>query len=253
MNRSPEAALLIGTAGWSIPRQEVSEFPNEGTHLRRYAARLTAVEINSSFYRPHRASTYTRWAASVPIGFRFSVKVPKEITHVSRLRDVEGLLDDFLSGAQALGGALGCLLVQLPPSLAFDPVVAERFFSMLRDRYRGGVACEPRHASWLQPHAEAMLTEHCIARVAADPDKPSGAGSPGGWPGLVYYRLHGSPRMYYSSYPQEYLEQVAEQLTRAHGDGKIVWCIFDNTAQGAATRNALDLIPLSLVRGATMS
>lgn len=253
LNRFPKGAFLIGTADWTIPRQEAAEFPTEGTHLQRYAARLTAVEINSSFYRSHRASTYTRWAAGVPAGFRFSVKVPKTITHASRLQEVERLLDDFLSGVQLLGSALGCLLVQLPPSLAFDAVVAERFFTMLRDRYTDGVACEPRHASWLQPHAESMLTALRIARVAADPEQPLGAGSPGGWPGLQYYRLHGSPRMYYSSYAQDYLEQVAEQLTRARADGKTVWCIFDNTAQGAATRNALELLSLSFDQGASIS
>ena len=244
MNPYDQGELVIGTAGWSLPRQEAAEFPAEGTHLQRYAARLTAVEINSSFYRPHRASTYARWAASVPAGFRFSVKVPKEVTHTSRLQEVEGLLDDFLSGVQSLGGALGCLLVQLPPSLAFDPVIAEHFFTVLRNRYSGGVACEPRHASWLQPEAEMMLKALRIARVAADPNRPLGAGSPGGWSGLCYYRLHGSPRMYYSSYSQDYLEQVAEQLIEARRDGGMAWCIFDNTAQGAATRNALDLLLL---------
>ena len=74
--------LFIGTAGWSIPRQVAPHFPGEGTHLHRYARVLHCVEINSSFHRPHAAATYARWAASAPAEFRFSVKIPRAITHV---------------------------------------------------------------------------------------------------------------------------------------------------------------------------
>src|SRR5690242_14468228 len=117
-------AYLIGTAGWSLPREEQPHFPAEGTHLQRYAAVLPAVEINSSFYRPHRESTYARWAASVPASFRFAVKIPRAITHERKLADAADALDAFLPGPAALGAALGCLLVQLPPSLALDEPVA---------------------------------------------------------------------------------------------------------------------------------
>lgn len=241
----PDTPLLIGTAGWTLPRDEAAAFPGEGTHLQRYAARLTAAEINSSFYRPHRASTYGRWASSVPNGFRFSVKMPKEITHSARLKEVEELLDSFLRGVQGLGKTLGCLLIQLPPGLTFEAAVANRFFTALRDRFPGGLVCEPRHASWLQPDAETMLTEFRVARVAADPDQPPGVGEPGGWSGIRYFRLHGSPRMYYSCYSGTELVRVSEQLTQARAQGSTVWCIFDNTAQGAATRNARELMHLA--------
>ncbi|MFP5285145.1 MAG: DUF72 domain-containing protein, partial [Thermoanaerobaculia bacterium] len=73
------AQPLIGCAGWSLPRSERDHFPGTGSLLERYASRFPAVEINSSFHRPHRTSTYARWSASVPAGFRFSVKVPKTI------------------------------------------------------------------------------------------------------------------------------------------------------------------------------
>ena len=71
--------------------------------LQRYATRLDAVEINSSFYRPHRASTYARWADSVPTHFRFSVKLPRSISHDARLHQAGPLLDAFLAQAGALG------------------------------------------------------------------------------------------------------------------------------------------------------
>ncbi|HEY9423039.1 MAG TPA: DUF72 domain-containing protein, partial [Thermoanaerobaculia bacterium] len=83
----PPPRILVGCAGWSLPRAEQAEFPETGSHLERYASRFGAVEINSSFHRPHRPATYARWSASVPASFRFSVKVPKTITHGLRLRD----------------------------------------------------------------------------------------------------------------------------------------------------------------------
>ena len=80
-----------------------------------------------------------------------------------------------------------------------------------------------------------------MARVAADPAVVPAAAEPGGWDGLVYYRLHGSPKVYYSAYPDEYLEALAKTLTRAAKSAE-VWCIFDNTAAFAATANALDVL-----------
>ena len=230
----------VGYAGWSIPRQYAERFPEQGTHLERYAQRLPAVEINSSFYRPHRPATYARWAALVPEPFTFAIKVPKEITHTRRLRDVAVPLERFLSESSALGTRLGPLLVQLPPSLRFDAAVVEGFFSMLRAHFSGSVVCEPRHASWFTTGTERLLQTAQVARAAADPALVPEAAQPGGWPGLVYYRLHGSPEMYASTYSASYLEKFAQQL---HLSIQAVpaWCIFDNTALGAATANALDL------------
>jgi uncharacterized protein YecE (DUF72 family) len=230
----------IGCAGWAIPREYVEHFPEHGTHLERYAQRLPAVEINSSFYRPHRPETYARWAASVPESFQFAVKVPREITHTRRLRNVAEPLDRFLSECMELGTTLGPLLVQLPPSLRFDVTSVEAFFTTLRAGFSGSVVCEPRHASWFTDEAEQLLVHAQVARVAADPAPVPEAAHPGGWPGLVYYRLHGSPEMYTSSYSAAFLETLSQTL---HVTAQAVptWCIFDNTALGAAMANALDV------------
>lgn len=238
----PEPAY-VGCAGWSLPRAEQPRFPAEGTHLQRYSGRLPAVEINSSFYHPHRPSTYARWAASVPEGFRFSVKLPRTITHTARLLGAEDPLDGFLAEVSSLGPKLGCLLVQLPPSLSFTTTTAGPFFHALRERYVGPVACEPRHPSWFAEPADALLVEHQIARVAADPARAPGAGDPGGWTGLTYFRLHGSPRVYYSEYSPGALRGYAIAVAEAARRGP-TWCIFDNTAAGAATPNALDLVEM---------
>ena len=236
------SSYRIGTAGWSLPKAEQDAFPAEGTHLERYAARFAAVEINSSFYRPHRPQTYARWAASVPAGFRFAVKVPRTITHERRLRDADDALAGFLGEATALGPALGCLLVQLPPSLAFDARVVEAFLRALRARHDGAVALEPRHATWFTPQAERPLLAHGIARVAADPATVPAAAEPAGDARLVYYRLHGSPRVYYSDYDDAYLDALAARLRADAAAGRDVWCIFDNTALGCATKNARALM-----------
>jgi uncharacterized protein YecE (DUF72 family) len=233
--------IRVGVADWSLPKEHSDRFPAEGTHLSRYAARLPAVEINSSFYKPHQPTTYARWGESVPEDFRFSVKLPKLATHERRMVDVNDVLDSFLAEASQLGNKLGPLLVQLPPSLSFSADIAERFFAALRDRFDGKVALEPRHASWFDAAAERLVTQYHVARVAADPAVVPTAAEPGGSGGLVYYRLHGSPKIYYSAYPDEYLEALGKTLTHAARSAE-VWCIFDNTAAFAATVNALDLL-----------
>jgi uncharacterized protein YecE (DUF72 family) len=222
--------LRIGTAGWAIRREHQACFPGDGPHLSRYAARLNAVEINSSFYRPHRPQTYARWAKETPDGFAFSVKMPRAITHDAKLKDTRDALTRFLDECGALGGKLGCILIQLPPKLAF---ARSDFFAELRELYRGHAALEPRHASWFTSEADALLASHRIARVAADP--PIGPFAPGGWRGFEYWRLHGSPKIYYSDYADDFLAVLAERA------GPDAWIVFDNTALGCAALNALAL------------
>jgi uncharacterized protein YecE (DUF72 family) len=242
--RLTEGLARIGTAGWSLPRIWRDQFPSEGSNLERYAARLNCVEINSSFYRQHRRAVYERWAASVPEEFRFAVKIPRAITHDQALVAADVLLDVFLEEARGLGTRLGALLVQLPPSLAYDAERVDEFFTVLRQLYDGPVACEPRNASWFGASEDAMLRAHRVARVAADPARVPLAAVPGGWPGLVYYRLHGSPRVYYSDYGPERIGATARELQSHAEPNAERWCIFDNTTLGAATGNAVALARL---------
>lgn len=237
----PPGPAYIGCAGWTLPRAAQQAFEAEGSHLQRYASRLNACEINSSFHRPHSQATYRRWADSVPAAFRFCVKLPKSITHDRRLAGCDRLLDDFLEQAGGLGTRLGCLLVQLPPSLAFDEPTAQAFFMALRQRWACPIAAEPRHASWFTAPAERLLSSHGVARVLADPVRHDAGASPGGTPGLIYLRLHGSPQMYYSAYEAGLIAALARRIAAALRDGTPVWCTFDNTAGGAAVDNALGL------------
>lgn len=234
--------IVVGTAGWSIPRLNAESFAREGSALQRYAGRFAGVEINSSFHRPHRASTWARWGESVPSFFRFSVKMPKTITHDRRLAECAELADQFLGEASALGDKLSVLLLQLPPKFAFDAGVAERFLTHLAGRTSAQLACEPRHPSWFEKDADTLLDDLRVARVAADPAVVPYAAEPGGWRDFSYWRLHGSPAMYRSTYGSARLDAYAGPIREAAGGGRSAWCMFDNTASSASTGDALALM-----------
>jgi uncharacterized protein YecE (DUF72 family) len=239
---SKPGRLLVGCAGWSLPKAEAASCPVEGSHLERYAAVFPAVEINSSFYRPHRPATYAKWAACVPDDFRFAVKVPRAITHDARMEGVEQQLLQFAAEAGELGEKLGCLLVQLPPKLGFVDEPARLLFRQLHALFGCTLAFEARHPSWFSEPATELLVESRVTRVIADP----AAGQPGPHvptsSDTVYVRLHGTPRIYYSRYSMEYVESVRRALAQQAAAGRTCWCIFDNTAAFEAVPNALQLL-----------
>lgn len=235
------APRLVGCAGWSIASQASCRFPAEGTHLERYAQVFNAVEINSSFYRPHRPQTYARWAASVPAPFRFSVKLPRAITHERRLAQIDVPLTRFATEVAALGDRLGCVLAQLPPSLVFDASVADAFFMRLHAYFACTIACEARNPTWFNAEATALMQRQRVTRVIADP--PTGQPGPhvATTPG-AYLRMHGAPQRYYSSYSEDYLDQLIVDMKTYTQAGRSIWCMFDNTASGAALANALSIV-----------
>lgn len=240
MTENRTGICRIGCAGWTIPRDVAKAFPAGGSHLERYAQVFDAVEINSSFYKPHRQQTYARWADSVPEDFRFSVKLPRTISHDAKLRNIDAPLAQFASEVSGLGGKLGCLLLQLPPKFEFETATAQDFFERLAGTFDCKIACEARHPTWFSSEATALLTARSVTRVIADPAKgqpgphqPTTAG--------IYVRLHGSPRVYYTSYPDQYLAELARDMALHAAAGRDVWVILDNTASGAAVPNALTL------------
>lgn len=240
VSRMSVGPVRVGLAGWSEAasryRALLSPASDEVKGLRRYANTFDFVEINSSFYRQVRKSTCEKWAAEVPDDFIFSVKMHRLITHYTRLKDTD-LLGDFFGPMAGLGKKLGVVLVQLPPSLAFDAATAGKFFACLRWHYQGCAVCEPRHASWAGTEARSILTHHGIAPVLTEiPDgkvPPMAKGLP------VYIRLHGAPRRYYSSYSGEQLRRLATFLSGHPRRARFV--VFDNTASSAGVLNALEL------------
>jgi len=241
--------IRIGTAGWSIPRAAAFRFASAGTHLQRYSRGLDCAEINSSFYRPHAASTYAKWRDSTPPDFRFSVKIPRAISHELRLREAQEPFGAFLAQTDGLGDKRGPLLLQLPPSLSFDRAVVSAFLDGVRRVHDGPIVCEPRHASWFSPHVTSLLEDYRISRVAADPPPAPDASTPAGWPEVVYLRLHGSPRTYWSRYDENAMAALAATVGRV-STAEQLWCVFDNTASGAAIENACELRELVSVDAA---
>lgn len=234
------AEIRIGCAGWNVPAAAGQFFPADGSHLERYASVFNCVEINSSFYRAHRPATYARWRDSVPERFRFSVKLPRSITHQARLVACDALLQAFAQEAGALQHKLGCILVQLPPSLQFDQPVAAHFFDRLRRWLAAPVVCEPRHPSWATGAAVALMEQAGVSYVRADPVVVAPAASLE--PQVRYHRLHGAPVIYRSDYAPSCLDALAASLLQARREERTAWCVFDNTAEGAAVPDALSLL-----------
>ncbi len=228
--------IYIGTAGWSIPKELQERFPKEGSHLERYSRIFSITEINRTFYSLPQPKTLRRWCEMTPKDFRFSVKAHKSITHIGKLQDQKALRA-FFEGIKELEAKLLVILFQLPPSLQFDPNLVRDFLMHVRGVYEGYVAMEPRHASWRE--SEELLREFRVSRVAADPPRFETDALPGGYEKFVYYRLHGSPKIYYSAYDEDFLRNLAKRVK-----GKEGVVIFDNTASGAGIKNALTLMEL---------
>jgi len=232
--------IRVGCAGWSIPGRHAALFGRGDSMLARYASRFDVVEINSSFHRPHRQATYAKWAAQVPAAFRFSVKLPRSISHEGALRGAGPALDRFLDESAGLGRKLAGYLLQLPPSLVFDARTVAVFLGMFGRRSQAPLVCEPRHGSWFTPRASELLARHGVSRAAADPARVPAAATPSPASPWAYWRWHGAPRMYYSDYPEAALAGLATAAA-ARLPPAGAWVIFDNTAHGHAVANAARL------------
>lgn len=230
--------IRVGTSGWNYWHWAGIFYP-EGLARARwldyYMQRFSTLELNASFYRMHTPATYARWRDQSPHGFLWSLKASREITHLRRLREVAQPLRKFFASADALGERLGVILFQLPPTLKFDPAVAQAFFKQLPSGYR--YALEPRHASWLEKAALDLLAHHRVALCIAD----SGGRYPMGeelTSDFVYMRLHGPKEMYASEYSPEQIALWTQKLKKWRLSGFVY---FDNDFHGYAVRNALAL------------
>ncbi len=229
----------VAIAGWNIPKENAEHFGAEGSHLERYAQRFSGVEINSSFYKDHREATYKRWAATVPKVFRFSVKLSRRLTHEGKLLASKEEIETAVRPILALGEKLGVLLVQLPPRLFFQEEVADRFFARLREICPAPITCEPRHLTWLAPAAQKVFRVHRISKVLADPAPcPDQENIFSHFGSVSYYRLHGSPKMYFSAYSDFFLRSLATIVAQ---ERRPTWVVFDNTAEQHAIADAIQL------------
>lgn len=233
------APIRIGTSGWSHPEWRDGFYPRglaAGRWLAHYATIFDTVELNASFYRLPPPEQFAKWAAQVPEGFLFSIKAPRRITHLLRLRECRAALQDFFHAARALGGKLGPILYQLPPKMPFDPELLEAFVALLPRKLSHVI--EFRDASWFCDEALTILRGHDIALCLAD--------FPGSEAPLIvtappaYLRLHGGRRNR-ENYPPSALQKTAEQLHTWRSQGIPSFVYFNNTPAAHAPDNARTL------------
>lgn len=240
MLSSATPALFIGTSGWSYRWQGLFYPPElkSAEYLGYYATRFNATEINSSFYHFTMEKTIDKWLATTPASFRFAPKLNQEITHKRRFVDIDEPLQRMMSRFSRMGDRLGPVLVQIPGSFRFDPIVAQDFYQTLREGYPAQpFALEARHQTWFTDSALELMRDYGISFVIASAGKR--------FPGLVttttdlvYLRLHGDEKLYASAYTDDQLENYAAMIHDWLGDGKAVWVFFNNTILGSAVANA---------------
>ena len=233
--------VRIGISGWTYKPWRGVFYPKEvkqKNELQYASNTFNSIEINGTFYSLQRPTSFEKWAAETPDDFVFSVKAPRFITHIRRLKDAKAPLANFLaSGLFHLGAKLGPILWQLPPNYIWRPEVLEDFFMLLPhdtekaaalarkhdDWVTGRTALKPdahrpmrhameiRHASFVTPEFIELLRKYNVALVCADTVE---------WPRLMdvtsdfmYCRLHGSEVLYASGYDDAALDQWT---TRVH-------------------------------------
>lgn len=229
----------IGTSGWSYDHwTDVLYRPGlpSARRLARYIEEFDTVELNASFYRWPKDSTFAGWRAQLPDGFTMSVKAHRGLTHYRRLGTPQPWIERFEQCWHTLGDRHGVLLVQLHPEQRRDDDRLDSFLAAMPDWLR--VAVELRHPSWNDPAVYALLERRHAAYVVM-----SGAGLPcipRATTDLVYIRMHGPDpeAMYAGSYPPGELQQWAERIAEWDGEGRDVWMYFNNDPHGHAVRNA---------------
>jgi uncharacterized protein YecE (DUF72 family) len=169
-----QPAIWIGTSGYNYPEWKGSFYPAglaATKMLPYYAARFPTVEINYTFYRMPNEKLVAGWAAQTPSPYQLTLKAPRRITHDSRLKDCDELVERFSQVASTLGDKLGALLFQLPPSLRKNLELFDAFLATLPSNTRA--AFEFRHPSWLDDAVFGRLSDRNLALCIADSEKLS--------------------------------------------------------------------------------
>jgi uncharacterized protein YecE (DUF72 family) len=224
----------VGTSGFSYPEWVGPFYPEdlpEDEWLSYYAARLTTVEINNSFYRVPKTSVVEGWAARVPADFRIVLKVTRRVTHFARLAEAAAESMAYMwSAAQALGERRGPLLFQLPPNLRAEPARLEAFLGALPEGARHA-AFEFRHASWRAPEISALLARHGAALCFADAEEDPGLPMPNGVP-FGYLRLRRP------GYGEAELDRLAVAVRAAGWESVFAFFKHEDAGAGAALAQA---------------
>jgi len=174
------------------------------------------------------------WFQNSPDHFLFAVKAPRLITHYKKFDDAGPLLTDFYETIQkGLQQKLGCVLFQLPPQLFYTEELLQKIITQLNPAFMNVV--EFRHSTWWQQHVYETLAQHHITFCSiSHPQLPDEVICN---TDIVYYRFHGVPKLYYSTYKESFLQQIADAIKNAKQVNK-AFLYFNNTAETAAIHNA---------------
>jgi uncharacterized protein YecE (DUF72 family) len=233
--------FYVGTSGWNYPDWQDDFYAGiiRRDRLKFYAQQFPAVEINGTFYRLQSPDTFQKWAQETPANFRFAIKANRYLTHHKKLMDPAASVLIEKNHAEALKEKLAVVLWQLPGLVKKDLVKLQQFIAALLQWKNVRHTVEFRHASWFDDETAHYLAEAGIAVCLSDAEAWSM------WDrvttDLVYIRLHGHTQTYVSSYSEPELAQWAERIEQWLKQDKQVHVYFDNTAQGAAPHNALEL------------
>lgn len=229
---------FIGTSGWQYWHWKKVFYPenlSSKDFFDYYIKYFDTTEINASFYRDIRETTFLKWYQNSPKNFIYSVKLNRVVTHFKRLKVDRKTLDNYINKISLLKEKLGVILIQLPPGLKFDVVLLEDFIGMLDKNFR--YAIEVRNQSFICNSFFEILSKNNIAFCIAD--------SAGRYPyhevitaDFVYIRLHGHERLYASSYSDKELVNYARKIKNWN---KKTFVYFDNDFSGFAVLNALTL------------
>ncbi|WP_160713997.1 DUF72 domain-containing protein [Chitinophaga solisilvae] len=241
----------IGTSGWSYKHWKEIFYPPDlkpAEWLHYYSRFFHVTEINTSFYHLPKSATVAGWVEKVPQRFKFCPKISRYLTHIKRLLDPEEPVQKFFDIFDPVKKHLGPVLIQLPPSLAFDPERVTPFFSLLHSRYRGyRFALEARHDSWLETSATQLLQQYHIAWVIAVAGKR--------WPSAefvtakhIYLRFHGPNGHYDTAYTKKTMEEYAEKIQAWEREQHNIWAFFNNDGHGYALKNGQTLQSLLSAR-----
>lgn len=235
---NPMQSLYIGTSGWSYPEWQQHFYAGVARKdwLAFYAERFCAVEINGTFYHLQNPDTFKKWSDATPRAFRFALKANRYLTHNKKLLDPEASILIEKNHAEALGDKLAVVLWQLPGLLKKNLPRLQGFIDALQLWPEVRHSIEFRHDSWFDDETADCLAQADIAVCLSDAES---------WPmwdrvtsSLVYIRLHGHTKTYYSAYSKPELAYWAERIVRWLEQGKQVHVYFDNTAECAAPVNA---------------
>lgn len=231
--------ILIGCSSYNTAEWKGIFYPEnlpKSKWFEFYCQHFSTYELNATFYRFPTVKSLQSWYEKSPGEFIFSVKVPKQITHMQKFADCEALIEDFYSVCSTgLKEKLGCILFQLPPSFEYTEERLELILGYLKPEFKNVI--EFRNGSWWNKEVfDAFSESKAIFCNVRYPKLPEGIVATSG---IGYLRFHGSLKLFYSSYSQKELEKAFDEIKKSNVDAFFIY--FNNTASSAGILNALEM------------